>query len=803
MSFFGIIVPEAGTNLVANPSVELNTTGYTANNGTETLSRLTSFARFGIYSLFTQTSANTNVEGWLYPGTGTNGIAVSASMMHSFYVWIYQEAASNSLQLKIDWYTAAGAFISSHTQNITTVVGRWAKFSLTAAFSPATAAFATLKVVEQSGSATAKTWWSDGINFVALEYALTHIDGDQPGCRWTGLRHASTSTLDAQERSGGRERDLTDDFGIGVLRQYPGVGMPPVTNNVQPLALQPGALFQSSKVGPRVFDLHVDVEGTTYENMHKKRKDFIDLIKPDRTRGGQPATLVFKGSAKKATIQARYDGGAEFGQHTGFDEQPVIRLLCVDPFWQEDNQEVASLDFQDSVSNAARGLRRHAGQWKALGTGFNARVNGIAVDFQRGRIYFVGDFTTANGVTVNRVTYWDGTTFIAMGTGADLEVLGIALAPNGDVWIVGAFDNVNAVASHGIARWNVSASTWTQFALGPADFNAVVIAKTGRLYAGGNFINWNADPASDFIVQFDGSIWSAVGTSPFGATDYPQRGAMAIDTSDNLYVGTQVGIVRKWNGSAWSTIGTAAGGNVDIWSIYVASDGTIYVGGDYTSISSVSANNIASYNGSAWSPLGSGVNAAVFSIRQTANGLFIVGGNFTSAGGLALGDRIAGWNGSTWVHLDADLPGSPGVLAVATLGDDIYIGFDTTGTATAAGLTTVTNNGTTEIYPIVTIIGPSSGSCTVQWLENQSTKQRWYLNLVVQTGETVTLDTLTGKVDSDFRGRIYDQPLGGSDSFKLLPGANTVAAFVTGTITGVSMLLRWIPRHWSVDGVAV
>jgi hypothetical protein len=279
---------------------------------------------------------------------------------------------------------------------------------------------------------------------------------------------------------------------------------------------------------------------------------------------------------------------------------------------------------------------------------------------------------------------------------------------------------------------------------------------------------------------------------------------MAVDLSDNLYVGTQAGIVRKWSGSAWTTVGTAAGGNVDIWSIYVAPDGTIYIGGDFTSISGISANNIVSYTGSAFSPLGSGVNAAVFSIRQAADGLFLVGGNFTIAGGITLGDRIAGWNGSTWLHLDIDLPGSPGVLAIATQNnDDIYIGFDTTGTAIASGLTTVTNNGTTEIAPIVTVIGPSSGSCTVQWLENQSTKQRWYLNLVVQTGETVTLDTLTGKVDSDFRGRIYDQPLGGSDSFKLLPGANTIAAFVTGTITGVLMLLRWIPRHWSVDGVAV
>ena len=94
----------------------------------------------------------------------------------------------------------------------------------------------------------------------------------------------------------------------------------------------------------------------------------------------------------------------------------------------------------------------------------------------------------------------------------------------------------------------------------------------------------------------------------------------------------------------------------------------------------------------------------------------------------------------------------------------------------------------------------------LQALENHSSNQRRYYNLAIQAGETVTISLLPGakQITSDWRGVIYQQPLSNSDfaNWQLLPGANNIAAFITGTTTGVAMLCHWVPVHHSVDGVA-
>jgi hypothetical protein len=244
MSFFGIIVPEmvTRTNLVHNPSLEINTQDWTPGGAGTTIARSLDLARFGMACLFVNTPGSAINEGVAFPD-GTQEMAVTPSTAHTVYVWL--QGAGGTLSPFISWYDSAGVFISNSAAIGTfTYTNTWQKFVGNAVTSPSTAAFAIIRLV--TSTIQDISFFVDGLNMVALTYALTHIDGDQPGCRWTGLRHASTSTLDAQERSGGRERDLTDDFGVGVLRQYPGVGMPPLTNNVQPLALQPGALFQSS-----------------------------------------------------------------------------------------------------------------------------------------------------------------------------------------------------------------------------------------------------------------------------------------------------------------------------------------------------------------------------------------------------------------------------------------------------------------------------------------------------------------------------------------------------------------------------
>src|SRR3990167_8980011 len=188
------------------------------------------------------------------------------------------------------------------------------------------------------------------------------------------------------------------------------------------------------------------------------------------------------------------------------------------------------------------------------------------------------------------------------------------------------------------------------------------------------------------------------------------------------------------------------------------------------------------------------------------NGILYAGGTFTSAGGLTLADRMAAWNGFTWFHLDVDLPGSPIIYAFANYQGDLFVGYDTTGTATAAGLTTVSPTSTVPTFPTATLIGPSSASCVLQWLENQSSGHRLYFNLTVQSGETVLIDLTphNKRVISDWRGVIADQPLSVSDfaAWHLLPApsTNTVAAFITGTTTAAELLMHWTPAHISIDG---
>ncbi len=81
----------------------------------------------------------------------------------------------------------------------------------------------------------------------------------------------------------------------------------------------------------------------------------------------------------------------------------------------------------------------------------------------------------------------------------------------------------------------------------------------------------------------------------------------------------------------WSDKFAYPGANDAIRADAKDSAGNIYVGGQFTEIGGVAASHIAKWDGSAWSPLGSGMNSAVDSLVITGNALF-AGGNFTGAG---------------------------------------------------------------------------------------------------------------------------------------------------------------------------
>jgi uncharacterized protein (TIGR03437 family) len=113
----------------------------------------------------------------------------------------------------------------------------------------------------------------------------------------------------------------------------------------------------------------------------------------------------------------------------------------------------------------------------------------------------------------------------------------------------------------------------------------------------------------------------------------------------------------------------------------------VYVGGSFTSIGNINANNIARYNTATntWSALGGGVNNVVAAIAVNGGDVY-VGGRFTNAvnpgGGNVPVTCVVRWNAasSVWAPLGASGVNQNGVngdvSAIAVSGGFVYVGGD-------------------------------------------------------------------------------------------------------------------------------
>jgi hypothetical protein len=161
--------------------------------------------------------------------------------------------------------------------------------------------------------------------------------------------------------------------------------------------------------------------------------------------------------------------------------------------------------------------------------------------------------------------------------------------------------------------------------------------------------------------------------------------------------GAAVNNIARWNGTAWSDVGGGVtGGSAWILSLHVAKPSagaapSLYVGGNFTTAGGTPANNIARWNGATWSALGAGTAGNGGWVRSicayTASGSgtqIYAGGDFTSAGGIPL-NFIARWNGAAWSALGSTVGTSGGVFAMTVYGGNLVVGgaFPTVGTPTS------------------------------------------------------------------------------------------------------------------------
>ncbi len=315
----------------------------------------------------------------------------------------------------------------------------------------------------------------------------------------------------------------------------------------------------------------------------------------------------------------------------------------------------------------------------ALGSGLNGAVAALAVD-NSGALYVGGAFTTAGGLPANRIAKWSGGAWSALGSGMDGNVSALAVDASGNLYAGGSFASAGGTNVNFVAKWN--GSVWTPLGSGMgASVLALAFDGVGNLYAGGNFSTAGGAPAQ-YLARWDGNSWSAVGTAISNTVN-----ALLVDGAGHLFAGcttsSATGIatngVVMWDGVTWNSLNSAPFAGTSVNSLARDNFGNVYAGGSFNGIAGIATSGVAKWDGANWSALGGGVGSSATTVfaLSIANGALYAGGSFSTSQGP--GNFIAKWEASTWSALPPGSPTLPNpVLSMATDSKhNLYVGGNT------------------------------------------------------------------------------------------------------------------------------
>jgi hypothetical protein len=118
--------------------------------------------------------------------------------------------------------------------------------------------------------------------------------------------------------------------------------------------------------------------------------------------------------------------------------------------------------------------------------------------------------------------------------------------------------------------------------------------------------------------------------------------------------------IAAWDGAAWSAMGNGLQGGAVFALTLADPDGQgpllpqLIAAGDFTRSATVGLNRVARWNGAHWQPLADGFDGPVYALAVWGGGAgsadLVAGGSFLHSGGAPL-SRIARWNGTAWAPL--------------------------------------------------------------------------------------------------------------------------------------------------------
>ncbi len=333
---------------------------------------------------------------------------------------------------------------------------------------------------------------------------------------------------------------------------------------------------------------------------------------------------------------------------------------------------------------AASSLIGSTQTWEDVGGGNSNSTHGLLT--WNGLLVNLGSF---NNTPCDRVATWDGTAWSCLGDGVGI-VARAGVVWDGKLVVVGDFWNVNqpCVGCNGVAVWD--GVSWSPLGNGVNNDVLTCTVWNNELVIGGDMTQADGVPVAR-IAKWNGITWESVG--PIGSFDNDIR--CMTEFEGDLWVGgdfNNVGgqgsldglvkydeVLANWTGGN-SGVDLVGGVNESVRVLYVnPNDGNLYLGGEFQELidgdvgtQDFNMSGIAMYDGSNWTPLGTGLNEYCRAIHEY-NGDIVAGGYFTSAGGVPA-NKIAKFNGTNWsaMGLGFDAVGIDEYVKASTVWNGIF-----------------------------------------------------------------------------------------------------------------------------------
>lgn len=301
----------------------------------------------------------------------------------------------------------------------------------------------------------------------------------------------------------------------------------------------------------------------------------------------------------------------------------------------------------------------------------------------QGALHATGSFAVPGVPGGSLIARWNGSAWAPLGSGLQEQYSNTMRVFQGDLIVGGYFNSAGNVAGTAkLARWDGSAwhamdAQAESFLSSIWDLEVHDDGSGEALYIAGNYVTLNGQVGLDHIARWDGTTYTSVGGTIDGAVPLIVLDVLSADLGDgpHLYAagrflsigGVAANNIARWNGSSWEALGaglTRSSSFAQGFHMTVFDDGNgpaLYVGGSFNRINNTEvANNVAKWDGTAWSPLGDGLDGQVQEMivfdDGTGPALYALG-SFNNSGATPA-SRAAKWNGVSWEAVATGVDGN-------------------------------------------------------------------------------------------------------------------------------------------------